>query len=109
MRAGLLRERLEFQAKTQTISGPGDTTAAWPTAFTAWGRVKQEDGRASENAVGDRPLSQTAVTMIVRYDARIVTGMRVAWRSRVFEIEGVLNRDERRKSLDLVMIERKSP
>ena len=109
MRSGLFRERLEFQTKTQTISSAGDVTSAWATAFTAWGRVKQEDGRSVEDAIGDRPLSQTRLTMIVRHNASIVTGMRVAWRSRVFEIEGILNRDERRKSLDLIMIERKSP
>lgn len=109
MRSGLLRERLEFQTKTQTISTAGDVTAVWATAFTAWGRVKQEDGASSESAIGDRPLSQTRVTMIVRYDARIVSGMRVSWRSRVFEVQGILNRDERRRSLDLIMIERKSP
>jgi head-tail adaptor len=35
--------------------------------------------------------------------------MRVSWRSRVFEIEGMVNRDERRRALDLIVIERDAP
>ena len=109
MRAGLLRERLAVQTKTETISGSGIVSASWATAFTVWGRVKQEDGRSGERDLGDRPMSQTRLTMIIRYDARVTTGMRVTWRGRVFEIEGIINRDERRRSLDLIVIERVSP
>lgn len=109
MRSGLLRERLAFQSKTETVTTAGIVSAAWATAFTLWGRVRQEDGRAGEGEIGDRPMSQARLTFIVRKDARVTTAMRVSWRSRVFEIEGILNRDERGRALDLMVIERKSP
>lgn len=108
MRAGSLRERLEFQAKTETVTTAGIVSATWAEEFILWGRVKQEDGRASEGAIGDRPMSQAKLTMVVRFDSRITTGMRVKWGDRYFEIEGMLNRDERRRSLDLMVIERAS-
>lgn len=109
MLAGLLRERLAFQAKTEAVSSAGIVSATWATAFTLWGRVKQEDGRSGEGEIGDRPLSQSRLTLIVRYDSRITSAHRVSWRGRVFEIEGVLNRDERRMWLDLMVIERTAP
>lgn len=109
MRAGALRERLAFQSKTETISGAGVVSATWATVFTLWGRVRQEDGRAGEQPIGGQPVSQTRLTMIIRHDSRVTTGMRVSWRSRVFEIEGMVNRDERRRSLDLIVIERDAP
>ena len=109
MRAGALRERLAFQSKTETISGSGVVSATWATVFTLWGRVKQEDARAAEQPIGGQPVSQTRLTMIIRHDSRVTTGMRVVWRSRVFEIEGAVNRDERRRSLDLLVIERDAP
>lgn len=106
MRAGLMRERLAFQTKTESISTAGIVSATWATAFTVWGRVKQEDGRSDETEIGDRPMSQSRLTFITRYDSRITTALRISWRSRIFEIEGVLNRDERRKSMDILAIER---
>lgn len=107
-RAGLMRERLIFQAKTETITASRVVKADWSEQFARWGRVKQEDGRAGEADVGARPMQQVRVTMIVRYDPQITSEMRVLWRGRIFEIEGILNRDERRRTLDLMMIERKA-
>lgn len=109
MRAGSMRERLNLQSKTETVSDAGVVSSTWATWATVWGRVKQEDARSAEESLGDRPMSQTKVTMIIRYNASVTTGMRVAWRDRYFEIEGVINRDERRRSLDLLLIERVSP
>lgn len=108
MRAGLMRERLMFQAKLETVTPSRVVQTVWMEQFTRWGRVKQEDARAGEADVGARPMQQVRVTMIVRYDPLINSEMRVIWRNRVFEIEGILNRDERRRSLDLMMIERKA-
>lgn len=109
MKIGLLRDRLSFQTKTETISAARAVSATWATAFEVWGRVKQEDANAGETPVGERPASQTKTTMIIRYDARVTTAMRVLWLGRVFEITGIINRDERRATLDLNVIERKSP
>lgn len=109
MQIGGLRERIEFQEKEETVSAAGIVSAMWGEVFTRWGRVKMEDARADEQELGDRPMGQTRVTMIVRYDDRFVTGLRATWRGRVFEVTGVVNRDERRRFLDLAMIERKAP
>lgn len=109
MRAGLLRERLSFQTKIETTSAEGIVSASWTTIFTVWGRVKQEDGRADEATAGDRPMAQTRLTMIIRHRSDVRPDMRVVWRGRVFEITGLINRDERRETMDLMVIERKSP
>lgn len=107
--AGLLNQRVTFQTKTETISASGNVTAAWTDSFTAWGRMKFEDGTAAESEIADKPTVQTRVTLIVRYRADIATGMRVKWGARYFEVMGMINRDERNRMLDLPLIERASP
>ncbi len=109
MRAGLLRERVTFQTFTKVINPAGIVSQTWADSFTVWGRIKQEDARSDEAMSGDKPTPRVRVTLIIRYDARVVSGLRVKWGSRLFEIEGSpLNKDERRRGMDLMLVERKS-
>lgn len=109
MRSGLMRERVAFQAKTETVSSAGIVSATWATAFTCWARVKQYDAKADEAEIADRVAAQQRLVIIIRHRADVTSTMRATWRGRVFEIEGLVNRDERRRFLDVHVIERKAP
>ena len=100
MRAGQLRHKIEIQKKVQVPDGMGGFSEEW---------VKHVDARAAiwptsvKEIVRHGKLEQINITpMRIRWRSGIDGENRVLFGSRIFNILGAVNKDERNKQLDLV-------
>ena len=105
MRAGRLRHRITFQNRVNTADGNGGNVITWTDNRTVWGSVEPKKGKeffdsATENADIDGRI-------VTRYFSGFDPTMRVNWksRSRVFNIEAVVNPDERNRDFEILYSE----
>lgn len=96
---GNMRRRLTVQFKTETANGSGGLTRSWSTQATVWGNI--QPARA-EKKMGAWKLTHIVTHKIyTRFRTDIDQTMRIVYGSRVFQIHGVLDIDEKRKYLEL--------
>lgn len=104
MQAGKLRHRLTLEEATDTLNARGEAVPAWSTVTTLWGAIDPLSGREGFEA---RQLYASASHRIrLRYRAGIVPKMRLTKGARVFEIDAILNVDERNRELVCLATER---
>jgi SPP1 family predicted phage head-tail adaptor len=107
VRAGRLRHRLTLQAPVDTSDGAGGFQRAWSTTATLWGAI--EPGDAAEGVVADALTALRRHTITIRWRTGIAAGQRLAKGARLFEIIAVVDPDERRRWLELLVEERADP
>ena len=100
VRSGKLRHKIAIQQITVTQDANGDTTKTWATVASPWANVVPVSGREYFNA--KQHTSEISHTVEIRYDASITPKMRVLHNSRYFDIESVINEDERDKQTTLM-------
>lgn len=103
MRAGQLRHRLSLQSPTITNTSTGTITEAWGTVATIWGSVEPLRGREFY----DSALINSDVTarIVIRYTSDIEPNYRIVYDNRTFLIESIVDIDERRKEMNLMVTE----
>ena len=103
MRAGKLRHKLELQRNSPSRNAVGEEVADWRTIEVFWGAIIPLSGRELLNA------QQGAAEMSHRIERRYVSGItatdRVKFGSRTFDINAVINVDERDRELHLMCME----
>ena len=103
MRAGILRHRVDLQTNTPTRDAFGAEVAAWSTVATVWAAVSPVSGREFIEAKARAVDVTTRIT--IRYRPDVLpspTNWRVLFGARVFDIDSVINRDERGMTIDLM-------
>lgn len=100
MRAGQLRKRLALQSKTESQDNFGSVTHTWSTDETIWGAVQPLTGR--ELVEAQQIDAESNVKITIRYRVGLSTNLRILWGSRVYEINAVLNFDERNARVELL-------
>ncbi len=103
VQTGRLRHRVTIQRLTRTEPGDGTVNTEWTPLDTVWASIEPLRGREliEAQAFGVR------VTHRVRmrdYDGLASTD-RLTFNGRVFDIESVLNREERGAELELMCVE----
>jgi SPP1 family predicted phage head-tail adaptor len=99
MQPGTLRHRLIIQSPTETRDSYGAVTQTWSNLMTVWGLV---DNQASSEQVGtQKTLVVGSVRVVIRYRTGITPKMRIKYGERTFNINGIINRDERNVELIL--------
>ena len=100
---GAMRERVQIYSQTQTVDAAGSISTTWTLAATTWARV--EPMGASAIVLANRDDAQRLYRMTIRYRTTITTNSRVVWRSRKFDVEGVLDPTEQRVFLTVMLRE----
>jgi SPP1 family predicted phage head-tail adaptor len=100
MRSGPLRHRITIEAPVETQGSDGSMTTTWETFLTAWASIEPLIGR--EYFAQQREQAAVSHKIRMRYRPGITHKMRVAWGTRVFEIESVLNVGERNREIVLM-------
>lgn len=90
---GALRHRIVLEERVRLADGGGGATESWTEVATVWGSLKQVSGQERENA--DRVASQTMTDIMIRYRTGVTPDMRFRLGTRVFNIQGVLDKDGR--------------
>jgi SPP1 family predicted phage head-tail adaptor len=105
VRAGRLRRVVSIQSPTQAQSATGAyETASWSTfAANVPADIDETPGREVIQAGQVNP--QRPVQVTIRYTPGVTTEMRVLYGTRIFQIVGVQNLDQRNRVLVLECLE----
>jgi SPP1 family predicted phage head-tail adaptor len=103
MEAGKLRHRLIFQEKAATVNSLGEPLT-WTTSFTVWGSVEPLSGREFFEA--KQVQAQVSHRVRIRYRSGVAPSMRILYGTRAFDIQEVIDTEERHAELVLMCQER---
>jgi len=103
MRAGPLRCRVTIEEPVETQGADGAILTAWETFATTWASVEPLIGK--EYFAQQREQATVSHKIRMRHIAGITHKMRIAWGTRLFEIESVLNVGERNREIVLMCSE----
>lgn len=103
MKAGPLRHAITVQKNTPTRDATGGTVDSWSTHCTARARVEPMTGR--EYVGSERVTDSTTHKFTLRYQAGITPAMRISWGSRTFDIQSVINHEEKGRWLFIMAVE----
>lgn len=102
-----LRHQIELLVKSEISDGGGGKTITWVPMSPAMVLPAAIYPRsAGELGYGDQRISTESLDVIIRYRPGIDQTMRVRYGSRQFEIQGIVNIDERHQWMRLTCEER---
>ena len=104
MQAGKLRHKLLLQEATETNNGRGEPIPAWSDVTELWGDITPLSGR--EGLQANQIYASATHRIRIRYRPGVVPKMRFLKGSREFEIDAVLNVDERNREMVCIAKER---
>lgn len=104
MQAGKLRHRIEIQKRqTGGVDAFGGRSEGWSFVAKAWASIEPQTGRQLEFARQFTATVSHKITM--RYVPGLSPAMRVKFGSRIFEINGVIDLEERHREINLFCTE----
>jgi len=103
MRAGNLRHRVIIQHLVETLDEYKTPTITWQDYATVWASVEPIRGR--EYIELQNTNSELTVRIRIRYLPGVTNDMRVLYGSRVFNIQSVIDINERHREMELMCIE----
>lgn len=105
IRAGELRHRVTIQQNNSTSrDAVGAEVPNWQDVATVWAAVEPLRGR--EYLESQQVNAEVDTRIRIRHYPGITPDMRVIWGSRIYEIEAVINVDERDREIHLMCRER---
>jgi SPP1 family predicted phage head-tail adaptor len=103
MKAGKLRHSIIIQTRTDTADSYGEPIPAWSTFLETWASIDPISGR--EFFSSKEVKSEVSHKVRIRWAEGITTQMRVLFGTRTFDIESVINIEERDRELLLMCVE----
>lgn len=103
MPAGRLRHRIIVEKATESRSAHGDVERSWATFATVWAEIRPLNSREAVEALQVR--EQVTHFIKLRELSGLTPSMRVKHGSRVFNITGIRDIDERGKVQVLTAVE----
>lgn len=92
---GRLRHRVSVQVVSQVVDGAGGTTDTWTTASTVWAAIEPASARDVERVFGAELHAPITHLVTMRYLSGLTHKHRLLFGSRVLQIRGMQNPDER--------------
>ncbi|WP_434642754.1 phage head closure protein [Thermoanaerobacterium thermosaccharolyticum] len=103
MNAGKLRHRATIQQLVSTDDGAGGSIETWQDIVTVWAAI--EPLRGNERYTAQQVQSTLSHKVTIRYREGIKPQMRLTYKGRVFEVESVIDVEERHQWLELLCSE----
>lgn len=103
MKIGKLRHRITIQEKVTVPDGYGGVTSTWKDMAAVWSSVEPLKGR--ELYAAQQVKTELSHRVRIRYMSGIKPEMRIAFDNRTFEIEAIIDPEERHESLELLCSE----
>jgi SPP1 family predicted phage head-tail adaptor len=100
MRAGLLRKRISIQTNSAVQNGFGEPTTSWSETAKAWAQVDNLQGQ--ELFAAQQLIPEVTTKITIRYRTGMRADMRIVMGARKFNINAVMNVDERNRTLELL-------
>jgi len=93
MRAGELRHRITLQTPVEAADGMGGVTTTWIIFKTVWAAIWPL--RGAEYITAQQVQSELTHKVRIRYLANLTPKHRIRWGDRYFDIQSIINPDER--------------
>lgn len=98
--AGNMRQRIRIEQPVVVPDGLGGGTRSWQTLTTVWAEIHTLSG--DERFDAGKLASTVTHRITLRWRNDITPEMRVVFGTRIFAIRAVLERDGKRRSVELV-------
>jgi len=100
MKIGKLRKKIDIMKPLETADSYGDQVKNWTyVAVNRWAEVNPKSGR--ESFLRQQTIDEKAVTFGIRYLEGITPKMKVVYGNVDFNIQSIVNVDERNRELQL--------
>ncbi|WP_124728807.1 phage head closure protein [Staphylospora marina] len=103
MKISDFRHRITFQEYVTTEDELGQQIGQWVDVHTCWAAIKTIQGREYVAAGAER--NEGMIRFVVRYTPGISPTMRISYKGRIFDINFVVNDDERNKTMTIFATE----
>jgi SPP1 family predicted phage head-tail adaptor len=104
LRIGALRHQVTIQSYTKSRDSYGGEVETWTDLHTGvWASVEPLIGR--EYLAAKQVQAEVSHKVRMRYIAGLLPAMRIVWGTRTFEIESILNVQERNRELVIMATE----
>ncbi len=103
MRAGPLRHRIELQSQSSAPNGIGESILTWATDDTVWASVAPKGG--TERYRENKESAEVTHKIRLRYYPGLNPAMRIKFGARIFDIQTVINFEERNIDMEVLAIE----
>lgn len=100
MKAGTLRHRVTLQRLVSAQGASGDLAQSWADVTTVYAAVEPLSGREYWQA--QQVAAETSIRVRIRYRQGVEPTMRVLYGSRILEILGIVDLEERHVELQLM-------
>lgn len=105
MRSGKLRKRVYLQQPCGVANDYGEPVVTWVTYATVWADIEPLSGR--DQILAQQSSSPHTYKITIRYIKHINGSHRILYGTRIFEINSVINWEERNVYLELQCTELK--
>lgn len=105
MRSGLMRKRVTIERATTTLL-KGDAVKTWATLFEAWAEIRPLSARELFSANMTQAEVSHRISIRWRPGVTLTTKDRARIGTRLFDLTGVMNTDERNREWVLMAVER---
>jgi len=95
-----LRHRVIIQQNQPTINAFGEETEQWVDVATVWAAVEPIKGR--EFFAAQKENAETTARISIRYRTGILADMRILYGNKIFEINAIIDVEERHIELQLM-------
>lgn len=103
MQAGQLRDRITIQVRSTVDNAAGEPTLSW-TDFAAGIAANVTDMSGREYIAGQSITNAVTTTIIIRYRAGVTAAMRVLSRGVTYNIEAVIEPENKRREMHLMCL-----
>lgn len=103
MRPGKLRHRVNLQEYSQTRDSYGAVTETWATYATIWASI--EPLKARERMIAKQAAMTVTNQITIRFHKKVSARDRVQFGSRTYEVNEIINPEERNRELQLLCTE----
>jgi SPP1 family predicted phage head-tail adaptor len=108
MRAGAMRHRVQIQDQSTTLDTFGGQPLTWTTLATIWADIQPLSAREKEasQAINVEVTHEITIRYQAQFnDTKAMAARRLVYGSRLFNIHGILNVDERNKQMTILASE----
>lgn len=99
MNSGRLNRRITIQQRTAGSDSYGQPVESWIDVVSVWANVRPIKGR--ELLIAQSMKSEAIVNIDIRYRPGIDASMRINYNGRIFNIQAVIDENERHEILTL--------
>lgn len=99
----MLRHRITLQIYTEQSDGYGGVSKSWNDYKTIWANVEPLSGREFIQAQQTQTMYSHRIR--TRFFSDFNESMRILYKNQVYEIESIINVDERNRELEIMCTE----